>query len=104
MDKIATVGCTEESECASNLAWVGDAAERNGNRQRALVMFKRAYERFPESDGLLENVARLAASSGMHAEAAEDYGRLARKHPAEPRWRKAADDEREAALRSATTL
>jgi tetratricopeptide (TPR) repeat protein len=102
MDRIVASGCAEDSECAGNLAWVADAAERIGNRRKALALFKRAYERLPESDSLLQNVARLAASSGMHVEAAEDYGRLARKHPADPRWRKAADEERDAALGAAT--
>jgi hypothetical protein len=35
---------------------------------------------------------------GLHGEAASDYEQLARKQPAELRWIKAADDERNPAL------
>jgi tetratricopeptide (TPR) repeat protein len=100
--KIAANGCTDDSECAQNLAWIADVEERKGNSQQALVFYKRAYDRSPDNDELLKAVARLAASSGLHTEALRDYERLARRHPEQSNWRKAADEQRDAALRSTT--
>jgi diacylglycerol kinase family enzyme len=49
-------------------------------------------------------MARLAAAVGLHAEAAEDYERLARKRPGQAAWVKAADEQRAAALSAHVTL
>ncbi len=103
MTKIAANGCTDDSECARNLAWIADVEERRGNRQRALTFYKRAYQRSPD-DSFLQAAARLAASSGLHMEAAEDYDRLARKHPEQPSWRSAAEHQHDAALKTAADL
>ncbi len=104
MARIANAGCAQDAECAGNLAWVAALEEQRGNPQRARVLYKQAYERAPEEDGLLESIARLAASGGLHAEAADDYAQLGRRHPDDARWSKAVNVERDAALRAAMQL
>jgi hypothetical protein len=104
MDKITKAGCSEDAECAGNLVWVAIVEEGRGNHRRALALYKRAYARAPEQDALLESMARLAATVGLHAEAAEDYERLARKRPGEAAWAKAADEQRAAALSARVSL
>jgi tetratricopeptide (TPR) repeat protein len=104
MAKIAAAGCADDTECATNLTWVAAAEERRGDRRRAMTFYKRAYDRSPENDGLLEAAARLAASAGLHTEARGDYERLARRHPADGKWQRAADDERDAALKTVAPL
>jgi hypothetical protein len=97
LTRIIASGCAADEECAVNLAWVADKEEHRGNARSALAFYRKAYDRFPR-DTFLESVARLAASTGMHTEAADGYERLARKHPDEARWQRAAATEREAAL------
>jgi hypothetical protein len=83
---------------------VGNFEEQSGNQRRALAMYKRAYERAPGSDELLEKVAGLAARSSLHVEAAEDYLRLMRRHPEDPRWPSMVQSERAAAASEAARL
>jgi tetratricopeptide (TPR) repeat protein len=104
LEKIAKAGCSDDGECAGNLAWIAIVEEGRGNQRRALALYRRARERAPQQDSLLESAARLAASLGLHAEAAEDYRELTRRHPGDPRWAKAAEDERMAAVRAAVAL
>jgi hypothetical protein len=101
MTKITASGCADEHECAANLTWVAAEEARRGDGRRALVLYKRAYEQSPDNDTLLVAAAHLAASSGLHVEAEQDYERLARKHPEDVAWRKAAADERDMALNGA---
>ena len=104
LNKIAAAGCTPDDQCGNNLAWVAQREELRGNLRRALGFYRRAYER-SENDAFLEAVARLAASAGLHTEAADGYERLARKHPEEAaRWQRAAATEREAAFRGSATF
>jgi tetratricopeptide (TPR) repeat protein len=102
--RIVNAGCSQDSECADNLAWAARMEEQRGNHQHARLLYKQAYERTPDQDSLLEAMARLAAAGGLHAEAAEDYARLSSHHPGDPGLRKAADRERDAALRSVLQL
>jgi tetratricopeptide (TPR) repeat protein len=104
LDKITEAGCADDAECARTLGWVADQNEVAGNAQKALALYKRAYQRAPDDDGLLQHIAGLSASAGLHGEAAGDYERLARKHPDEPRWRRAAEAEHDAAMRGAVRL
>jgi tetratricopeptide (TPR) repeat protein len=103
-EKIVNAGCEQDWECVVNLTWVAAQEEGTGNLRKALALYRRAHERAPENDDVLENTARLAAALGLHAEAAEDYERLARRHPQDRRWKPAAEAERDAALRSAVRL
>lgn len=104
LDRLANAGCASDDECAANLAWVASQETARGNSSKAFSLYKRAYERAPDNDAVLEELANLAAASGLHAESAEDYGRLARRHPEETRWKNAAEKEREAAVKSAVGL
>jgi tetratricopeptide (TPR) repeat protein len=104
LDKIVSAGCAEEAECAASLAWVAGQNEGDSNPRKALALYRRAYERAPDDDALLENVARMAATTGLHAEAAEDYERLARRRPQEARWKTAAYAEWASAVKGATKL
>jgi O-antigen ligase/tetratricopeptide (TPR) repeat protein len=104
LDKIASGVCVDESECVSNLEYVARTEERRGNQRRALLFYKRAFNRAPDADRLLQAIAPLAAAIGMHAEAADDYDRLARKFPSDPRWASAANQQRDAAMRAAVPV
>ena len=101
LDKILSAGCSEEVDCVRNIVWVGIFEEGRGNDRKAMTLFKRALERTPDDDALLERVAGLAARSGLHAEAAEDYTRLAGRHPTRQDLVNAAAIERERAMKSA---
>ncbi len=96
VDKIATSGCASDTECAGNLAWAAGQQETHGKPGDALALYKRAYERTPGDDSVLEHIAKVAAIAGLHTEAAEAYERLARRQPTEMRWKRAADAQREA--------
>lgn len=104
LDKLVSAGCIDNAECARNLRWVAQDEEQHGNTHKALALYRRAYEQSPDDDGLLEQIARLTAAAGMHAEAAERYEQLSRRHPGEDRWRQAATAERDAAMRGVVKL
>jgi tetratricopeptide (TPR) repeat protein len=104
LGEIARAGCADEKQCVSNLVWVAQEQEAKGSAGRALATYKRAYERAPDTETLLENIARLAAAAGLNAEAFKDYQELARRHPGDARWRKAAEEQREAMLRGIVKL
>jgi tetratricopeptide (TPR) repeat protein len=104
LGEIARAGCAQDNECLGNLLWVAQVQEQRGSLRRALSAYKRAHERAPDDDSLLENAARLAARAGLNAEALEDYQELARRHPGEGRWAKAVEEQREATVRGATKL
>ncbi len=102
--EIARAGCTDAKQCVGNLVWVAQVSEERGNAPRGLAMYKRAHDTAPEDDMLLENVARLAAVTGLNAEALRDYQELARRHPGDERWQKAAAEQREAMVRGVVKL
>jgi tetratricopeptide (TPR) repeat protein len=104
LDQIVRAGCGDDEECARELSWVARRQEATGNSLAALAAYKRAYEHAPEDDALLESIARLAAQAGMHTEAAQDYDRLAVRKPNDARWRKAASEQHQAAVKDALKL
>jgi len=104
LDRVINAGCTDDAECASNLSWVAQREQARGNQRRALALYKRASQRVPQDDALLETVAGLAAGLGLHAEAAEDYGQLAVRHPADSQWRLAAQQEKDQAAKAVMGL
>jgi hypothetical protein len=104
IDKVANAGCTDDSGCANNLEWSAAAEEARGNQRRALVFYRRAHTRSGEQDGPVASIARLASAMGLHAEAAEAYAELARRHPTESKWNSSADQERAAAVRGDANL
>jgi tetratricopeptide (TPR) repeat protein len=104
LDEIVRAGCADEKQCLANLVLVAQTQEAQGSARRALATYKRAQDRAPEDDSILENVARLAAAAGMNADALKSYEELARRHPDEAKWRKAAQQQREAVLRGIVKL
>jgi tetratricopeptide (TPR) repeat protein len=104
LDRIAGAGCNGELECSGNLRWAAAQAAAMGDSRKALALYRRAYERIPDDDGLLEQLAQLASACGLHAEAADDFDRLSRKHPLDRRLREAATTERAAAVKDAVGL
>jgi O-antigen ligase len=104
LDKIATGICADEAECVHNFEFAAQAEQRRGNTRRALLFYKKAYSRAPDTDGLLQTIAPLAASIGMHAEAADDYDLLTRKFPSDARWPQQARHERDEAMREVVPI
>jgi tetratricopeptide (TPR) repeat protein len=104
LSEIVRAGCSDETECVNNLVWVAQAREASGNLVQALAIYRRAYERAPDNDSLLENIARLAGAAGLNAEALRNYQELEHRHPGDGRWRKAAEEQREAMLRGVIPL
>jgi hypothetical protein len=101
MAKIVGANCSQEAECSRNLTWVASIESQRGNGRHALSLFKRACERSPENDGILEATARLEASLGLHADAREDFRHLARRHPENAEWPRAADTQQQAVMAAA---
>jgi tetratricopeptide (TPR) repeat protein len=104
LDRIVGAGCSDALECAANLRWAAAQAAAMGDSRKALALYRRAYQRVPEDDGLLEQLAQLASACGLHAEAADDFEQLARKHPLDRRFRDAAATEHSAAVKDAVGL
>jgi hypothetical protein len=71
----------------------------HGGARRALALVKRAWERAPERDDLLIDVARRAAAQGLHGEALDAYMKLDTRHPDDPQWKTAIAHERDAVSR-----
>jgi tetratricopeptide (TPR) repeat protein len=101
LNEIARAGCATEPECVNNLTWVAQAEEADGSPRRALATYRRAHERAPDDDALLERMGSLSVRAGLNAEALQIYQELAHRHPADGRWTKAAEEQREAMLRGA---
>jgi hypothetical protein len=101
LDAIANAACNEAAECARQLAWVGAQHVARAAPRKGLTLYKRALDLTPDDDALLATTADLAARVGLHGEAAEDYGRLALRHPDDARWREAQTRELGAAMTSA---
>ena len=93
LDRIANLACASGSACVETLSALSRAEQAHGRPRRAMTFAKRSYERDP-SDTSLIAVAKLAASTGLHAEALEDFRRLSQRHPDDPQWAKAAETER----------
>jgi tetratricopeptide (TPR) repeat protein len=104
LEQIVRAGCNDDESCAKALGWAASQQEASGSRGAALALYKRAHDRVPDDDTFLQNVARLAAETGRHAEAADAYDDLGKHHPTDPRWSTAAAEERRAALRSTLKL
>jgi hypothetical protein len=95
---VQNAGCAEDEECARNVVWVAGIEESRGDLMRALAIYRRACERMPDRDTLRESAARVASKAGLHAEAADDYTVLARRHPEIAQWGQAAEKERDLAI------
>jgi tetratricopeptide (TPR) repeat protein len=104
VNDIANAGCSEAADCAADLQLAAGVEVNRGNHAKALALYKKALGRTPDDEALLERVASLAATVGLHGEAARYYDELGHKHPDDPRWAKAAAQERQAAIKEAVRL
>lgn len=100
LDRLVRLGCTAPSECVDNLLFAADTEAASGNDRRALAFVKRAVERAPERDDLLERMAQMAEKAGLYGEALAAYAKLEARRPNEPRHAAGAARAREAAQRS----
>ena len=104
LSKVIATGCSDDAECLGALIWVAQQEDSRGNGHKALLLYKRAFERAPDNDSLLVDIALHAEHAGLHAEAAEAYGKLAAKHPDDGRWKKSEEEQRDVAMKAATGL
>jgi tetratricopeptide (TPR) repeat protein len=98
LHQILQSGCGSDQECLDDYLYVAAVEEKTGNMASALIAYKHAYEHAPENDQVLERLADVASRSGVHGEAAEQYRKLAERHPEDKRWRAAAAQEHDAFL------
>jgi tetratricopeptide (TPR) repeat protein len=99
VERLVRLGCEAVSECVENLIFAASIEETRGHRRGAIAHYKRAWERSPDRDDLLQNVARLAAAERMHGEALDAYSKLAaraRSDQERDRWAQAAAAEKAA--------
>jgi tetratricopeptide (TPR) repeat protein len=94
IERLANASCSTESECIELLLAAARLEDARGFGGRALILYKRAMDRAPDRDDLAELVATRAAAAGVKATAIDAYERLARRHPEEPRYRRALDELR----------
>ncbi len=104
LDRVTNAGCSDDAECVRNLSWAAQRESARGNPRKALALYKRANQRAPQDDALLETIAGLAAAVGLHGEASDDYEQLVRRHPQDSHWKLAAQREKDAAARAVVGL
>jgi tetratricopeptide (TPR) repeat protein len=104
LDRVTNAGCADDAECVRNLSWAAQREGARGNSRKALALYKRAHQRAPQDDALLETIAGLAAAVGLHGEASDDYEQLVRLHPQDSHWKLAAQQEKDAATRAVVGL
>lgn len=86
LERVGHAGCADDTECVRNLRFVASRERARGNERLAFAALQRARTKAPEDDGLLEEVAALAAKVDLHAEALRGYQTLAVRHPGDARW------------------
>ena len=96
IDQVVRAGCASAEECVGNLQYAAQAESQRGNLRRALAFYRKAYERSPEREENLAAAAGAASALGLHAEALEDYAKLAKHHPDNGAWQVATVTERAA--------
>jgi len=99
LDRLLKLGCEAPHECVNNFKFAADIEAGRGSHRRALALVKKAWERAPDRDDLLMDVATKAEAQGLHGEALEAYTKLADRRPGEPKWAEGAARARQAATR-----
>jgi hypothetical protein len=99
VERLLNAGCEGPHDCAQNLVFAANVETRRGKTWRGLILMKKAWEREPEREELLVEVANQAAAQGFHGEALDAYSRLADRHPDDARWAEAVTRERRAVAR-----
>jgi len=92
-DEVGRSGCDNETECASNLVWIGSLEERRGNPRKAVSYYQRAHDKSPDRVDILEHLGSLASQLGMHAQALEAFRALTVTNP-DPKWQEAVEREK----------
>jgi hypothetical protein len=103
LNRIAHAGCADTAECVQNLKFVAGREVARGNERSALASLDRAREKAPDDDGLVEEVAALAAKLDLPVQALRAYQTLAQRHPSDPRWSAAITAQR-AAMTAGPTI
>lgn len=103
LDVLMRAGCATADECLANLQYAAAVEQERGNSRRALALYRKASERFPERDESLVSEATTASAIGLHAEALDAFGKLARRHPEDASWSAAIARERSAITNSGGT-
>lgn len=99
VDRLLKAGCESPPDCVANLTFAAATENDRGRTRRALVLTKKAWERAPERDDLLIEVAMKSEAQGFHGEALDAYTKLQERHPDDPRWAQGATREKNAAAR-----
>lgn len=99
LDRLAKLGCETGAECVTNLTFAAAVEEKRGAHRRALTLTKKAWERAPEREELLVDLAMRAEAEGVWGEALDAYGRLGERHPDDPRWKDGVARAKAAATR-----
>jgi hypothetical protein len=100
IERLLNLGCETLPECVNNLTFAAGVETSRGRQGRGLALTKKAWERAPERDDLLAEIAARAEAQGFHGEALDAYTKLADRHPEEQKWGVAVAREREAVTRS----
>lgn len=98
VDDLVRRGCASSDECANNLQFAASVEAGRRDFGRALAFSKKAYEASPECDACLAAAASYASQMGLHAEALDEYSRLAKRHPEEASYAQDETNERNALL------
>lgn len=86
LDRLVRGGCGTPAECGELYQWAATVQENRGDLAPAIALYQRAIDAAPERDDMLEHLAGLYERTGMLAQAADAYGKLAQRHPTDERW------------------
>ncbi len=98
VDDLVRRGCVSSDECANNFQFAASVEAERRDYARALTFSKKAYEASPECDACLASAASYASQMGLHAEALDEYSRLAKRHPEEASYAQGETNERNALM------
>ncbi len=97
VDDLVRRGCSGD-DCANTFQFAAAVEAERRDFARALTFSKKAYETSPECDSCLASAASYASQMGLHAEALDEYSRLAKLHPDVAAYAQSESAERSALL------
>jgi tetratricopeptide (TPR) repeat protein len=98
IDDLVRRGCAGADDCANNFQFAAAVEAERRDYARALTFSKKAYEASPECDACLASAASYASQMGLHAEALDEYSRLAKRHPEVAAYAQSESAERNALM------
>jgi O-antigen ligase/tetratricopeptide (TPR) repeat protein len=98
VDDLVRRGCAGADDCANNFQFAASVEAERSDYARALTFSKKAYEASPECDACLASAASYASQMGLHAEALDEYSRLAKRHPEVAAYAQSESAERNALM------